>query len=93
MIQNFKQPWLEEFWDTGEHRRVPPDLKQRLLRKLDILNGVKELRDLDAVPSNRLHPLRGDRKGQWAISVNGPWRLCFRFEDGRILDVELIQYH
>ncbi|NUQ40834.1 MAG: type II toxin-antitoxin system RelE/ParE family toxin [Calditrichaceae bacterium] len=45
------------------------------------------------LPSNHLHPLRGDRKGQWAISISGAWRLCFKFEEGDVFDVELVQYH
>jgi proteic killer suppression protein len=93
MIFNFKQSWLKEFWNTGENRRVPPQLKERLLRKLDILNSAWEIRDLNAVPSNHLHALHGEREGQWSISVNGPWRICFRFEDDQIFDVELVQYH
>jgi len=93
MIDNFKQPWLEDFWNTGKHEHVPPDLKVRLLRKLDILNSAKELKDLSGPPSNHLRPLHGEREGQWAISVNGPWRLCFKFVEGQILDVELVQYH
>jgi proteic killer suppression protein len=93
MTENFKQPWLEEFWDSGRHKRLPPDLRDRLIRKLDILNSAKELKDLSAPPSNHLHPLHGEREEQWAISVNGPWRLCFRFIDGQICDVELVQYH
>ena len=58
-----------------------------------MLYHAHELRDLASPPANRLHPLKGDRKGQHAISVNGPWRLCFRFKDGDVYDVELVQYH
>jgi proteic killer suppression protein len=93
MIKSFKHSWLEEFWNTGQSKRVPPFLKDRLMRKLTILENAIELKDLSSPPSNHLHPLHGDREGQWAISVNGPWRLCFKFEDGDILDVELVQYH
>lgn len=93
MIESFKQPWLEEFWNTGKHKRIPADIKDRVLRKLDILNSAKELKDLAAPPSNHLHSLHGDREGQWAVSVNGPWRLCFRYADGQIYDIELVQYH
>jgi plasmid maintenance system killer protein len=35
----------------------------------------------------------GDRKDQWAMTINGPWRLCFRFEDGDAWDVEIVDYH
>ena len=90
MIKNFKQSWLEEFWNTGKQKRVPPELKNRLLRKLDMLNSAKALRDLKAPPSNQLHSLHGDRKGQWAISVSGSWRLCFKYQDGDIFDIELV---
>jgi len=93
MIKSFKQSWLEKFWNTGKHKHVPPFLKDRLMRKLTILENAKELKDLSSPPSNHLHSLHGNRKGQWTISVNGPWRLCFKFEDGDIFDVELTQYH
>jgi len=76
-----------------ERKKVPPKLKTRLERKLDMMNAANKIDDLKSPPSNKLHQLHGDRKGQWAISVNGPWRLCFKFEDGDVFDVELVQYH
>ncbi|NIS39125.1 hypothetical protein GWN26_16095, partial [Candidatus Saccharibacteria bacterium] len=69
MIKTFNQSWLEKFWNYGKHKKVPPFLKDRLMRKLTILENAKELKDLSSPPSNHLHPLHGDRKGQWAISV------------------------
>ncbi len=93
MIKDFKQSWLEDFWHSGKHKRVPTHLQKRLIRKLDMLNCANELRDLRSPPSNHLHSLHDDRKGQWAISVSGPWRLCFKFEDGDVSDIELVQYH
>lgn len=68
-------------------------MKRQLSHKLDILNSASVLKDLESPPGNRLHSLYGDREGEYAVSVNGPWRLCFRFEDGDIYDVELVQYH
>ena len=93
MIKSFKQSWLEQFWNDGKHKKVPPKLQNRLLRKLDMMNSIDDLKDLSSPPSNHLHPLHGEREGQWAISVNGPWRLCFRYQDGDIYDIELVQYH
>ena len=93
MIRTFSQPWLEEFWHTGKHKRAPSDLEDRLLRKMDMVNRAASLKDLKAPPSNHLHALHGDREGQWAISVSGAWRLCFRFENGDIFELELVQYH
>jgi proteic killer suppression protein len=40
-----------------------------------------------------LHKLAGARNDQWAVSVNGPWRICFRFKDGDVWDVEIVDYH
>jgi proteic killer suppression protein len=93
MIKSFAQPWLEDFWHNGKHKRIPSEVVRQLLRKLDMLNKAIDVKDLSAPPANHLHRLRGDRKGQWAISVNGPWRLCFRFENGEVSELELIQYH
>lgn len=93
MIVNFKQSWLEDFWNSGSQKRVPPKLQKRLIRKLDMLNCATELCDLKSPPSNHLHQLHGDREGQWAVSVSGPWRLCFVFKDGDIYNLELVQYH
>ena len=93
MIRNFKQKWLEEFFHSEKSKHVPSELIKRLNRKLDMLNAIEELKDLNSPPSNHLHPLYDNRKGQWSISVSGSWRLCFRFEDGDIFDLELIQYH
>ena len=61
MIKTFAQPWLEEFWHNGKHKRVPPELEARLLRKMDMLNRAAARKDLDAPSSNRLHALHGDR--------------------------------
>jgi proteic killer suppression protein len=45
------------------------------------------------LPGYRLHPLSGDLKGFWSVTVNGNWRVIFRFEDGQVRDVRLIDYH
>lgn len=63
------------------------------LRKLAILHRVSRVEELKVPPNNRLEALKGDRKGQWSIRINDPWRICFRFSDGRALDVEIIDYH
>ena len=46
-----------------------------------------------ALPSFRLHPLKGDRKGFWAVTVSANWRIVFHFADGNAFDVDLIDYH
>ena len=58
-----------------------------------MLDDAYLLEDLRIPPGNRLEALRGDRKGQWSIRINDQWRVCFRFEDGDALDVEISDYH
>jgi toxin HigB-1 len=63
------------------------------LEMLSLLEAASSLAPLAALRSARLHKLRGNRKDQWAISVNGPWRICFRFRNGDAYDVEIVDYH
>lgn len=57
------------------------------------LNVAKSLQDLSPLKSIGLHKLKGDRAGQWAMSVNGPWRICFEFHRGDAYEVEIVDYH
>jgi len=63
------------------------------LELLAMLDAAATLRDLRPLKSVGLHKLKGNRKGQWAMTVNGPWRICFRFRDGDAHDVEIVNYH
>lgn len=60
---------------------------------LAALDAATSIRDLSPLRSVGLHKLAGDRKGQWAMTVNGPWRICFRFSDGEAYDVTIVDYH
>lgn len=60
---------------------------------LAALDAAVSLKDLSPLKSVRLHRLTGDRKGQWAMTVSGPWRICFRFRDGDAYDVTVVDYH
>ena len=62
-------------------------------RKLLILHRAGSLRDLSALPGNRLEALKGDRAGQRSIRVNMQWRICFVWRDGDAYDVEIADYH
>jgi proteic killer suppression protein len=57
------------------------------------LNVTKSLHDISPLKSVGLHKLKGDRKGQWAMTVNGPWRICFEFRKGDAYEVEIVDYH
>jgi proteic killer suppression protein len=62
-------------------------------RKLLYLNRARVLQDLRVPPGNRLESLRGERKGQFSIRVNDRWRICFRWLDDGVHDVEIVDYH
>ena len=79
-------------YERGDPSRVSPDLADRLALALADLDDARKASDLD-LPGYRLHPLKGDLKGYWSISISGNWRVIFRFEDGDVSDVDLIDYH
>ncbi len=60
---------------------------------MEYIDLATRLEDLRAPPSNRLHQLGGDRNGQFSISVNDQWRICFRFVDADAYNVEITDYH
>jgi toxin HigB-1 len=57
------------------------------------LNVAAALTDLSPLKSVGLHKLKGERKNQWAMTVNGRWRLCFEFRKGDAYEVEIVDYH
>ena len=60
---------------------------------LAVLDAATSLNDLSPLKSVGLHKLTGNRKGQWAMTVNGPWRICFVFRKGDAYNVEIVDYH
>jgi len=78
---------------TGKSKKFQPDILRRALRRLEYIDLATCLDDLKVPPSNRLHALKGDREGRYAISVNDQWRICFRFKDGDAYEVEITDYY
>ncbi|MND01348.1 Plasmid maintenance system killer protein [compost metagenome] len=64
----------------------------RLRRILAALDAAATVEAMDQ-PTFRLHPLKGDLRGFWAVTVRANWRVIFRFEDGNVLDVDFVDYH
>ena len=93
VIESFADKHTRELFITGKSRRIQPDLLRRAARRLEFIGLATCLDDLKVPPSNRLHALKGDREGLYAISINDQWRICFRFQDGDAYDVEITDYH
>ena len=91
-IKGFKHAGLKRFFDGNDGRRLPQDRLNRIGDILDGLHQTAVIKNMDQ-PGYRLHPLKGKRKGYWAVCVSANWRIVFRFEGGNIYDVDLIDYH
>ena len=83
---------LRSLHERDDPARLPANLAPRLRRILFRLQEATRSGDADA-PGFRLHPLKGDRAGDWSVRVSGNWRVVFCFEDGEVVDVDLIDYH
>jgi proteic killer suppression protein len=92
MIKSFRHKGLKRLFETGNHRGVRHHLAPRIRRQLDYLNAAKQIADMN-LPGFNLHELKGKRKGIWAITVSGNWRITFNFTDGDAYDVNLEDYH
>lgn len=93
MIKTFADRHTQELYATGKSKRFPSDVVRRAIRKLEYIDFAARLDDLKVPPGNRLHALERGRVGQYALSVNDQWRICFRFMDGDAYDVEIADYH
>lgn len=93
MIKTFANRQTRDLFTTGSAKRFPADVARRAVRKLEYVDLATSVDDLRVPPGNRLHALKGNRQGQYAIAVNDQWRVCFRFVDGDAYDVEVCDYH
>ena len=93
MIRTWANRASERFYTEGKSspfRGLDVEAAQDLLAAL---RAARSLRDLSPLKSVGLHKLKGDRAGQWAMTVNDRWCICFRFKDGDVYDVEIVDYH
>ena len=92
MIQSFSHKGLKRFFGTESLRGIQADHKDRLRLILTNLNVATQPRNMD-LPGYKLHPLKGKRKGEWAVSVSGAWRVTFSFDGGDVANVNYEEYH
>jgi proteic killer suppression protein len=92
VIKSFAHKGVEKFFHTGSKAGIQAKHAQKLSLQLALLNAAKQPEDLNA-PGWRLHPLRGELSGHWAIMVSGNWRLTFKFEAEDAILVDYQDYH
>ena len=83
---------LRTLYERDDAAQLPASLVPRLRRILFRLQEATHPGSADA-PGFRLHPLKGNRAGQWSVRVSGNWRVVFRFKDREVIDVDLTDYH
>ena len=92
VIRSFRHKGLEAFFTRDDPRKILADRVDRITRLLDRLDGAKVPQDMN-LPGWGFHELKGKRKGEYAVSVSGNWRVTFRFEGMDAFDVNLEDYH
>ena len=91
-VMRIRHKGLRELFEHDSGRRLPPHFVPRLRYILTMLDEARRPKDMDR-PGLRLHPLKGDRRGQWSVWVSGNWRIVFRFDEGEVVGVDLVDYH
>ncbi|MBN2497364.1 MAG: type II toxin-antitoxin system RelE/ParE family toxin [Deltaproteobacteria bacterium] len=92
MIKGFKHKGLERFFLRGSKAGIRPEHADRLRLILARLHAARVPDDM-RLPGLRLHALKGELKGHWAVDVSGSWRLVFRFDEADVADVDYVDYH
>jgi toxin HigB-1 len=93
MIECFADAETEKVFRGFVSRKLSGDIQRTARRKLLQLDAAVELAFLRIPPGNRLEALQGRRSGQHSIRIDDQWRICFRWEEGRVYEVEIIEYH
>ena len=94
MIQSYRDKRTKEFAE-GKRVKEFEGFRRQAEKRLDILDAAAGLPDLQALPSNALESMKGDRKGQYSIRINMQWRICFEWTEGQSgpSNVEIVDYH
>ncbi len=93
MIRSWRNSATRKIWHGERPNQFRALDFEAAIDLLMALNVAKSLQDLSLLKSVGLHKLKGDRMGQWAMTVNERWRICFEFRKGDAFNVEIVDYH
>lgn len=94
MIQTFADKGTEKVYHQKFSKKLPQSIQKIALRKLMMMDAAIDINDLRIPPANHLEKLEGDRQGQYSITINNKYRICFRcITPNRFFDVEIVDYH
>jgi proteic killer suppression protein len=92
VIKTFRHKGLRRFFEDDDGSKLPPAMQERIRLILSVLHAAPEIEGIN-LPTFRLHPLKGDWQGYFAVTVRANWRIIFRFVDGDAYDVDFVDYH
>jgi proteic killer suppression protein len=92
MIKSFKHKGLEKLFVDDDSSEINPEHIEKLENILYMIDSAENIQDLNTV-SFKLHPLKGNKKGIWSITVRANWRITFRFENGNAYILNYEDYH
>jgi proteic killer suppression protein len=84
---------LKRLFEDGNAKGVLPGSAAKIGDILAAIDAAVEIEDVSLFPGWRLHPLKGDLRDFWSITVSGNWRIIFRFEGGDAFELDLVDYH
>jgi proteic killer suppression protein len=92
MIRSFRHRGLKRLFERGEAAQVRADMREKIENILAMLDAAVSAESMN-LPGFRLHPLKGELRGCWAVTVRANWRIVWRFEGADAVDVDLVDYH
>ena len=95
LLTRFRHKGLKRLYEDGNIRGVQPGTADKLRKLLFALETADDLDQVSRFPGWKLHPLKGDLKGFWSLTVTGNWRLAFRYDEAgnTASEIDLIDYH
>jgi proteic killer suppression protein len=95
LLVRFRHKGLRQLHEDGNAKGVPSAMADKLRKLLFAVETAETLQQLGRFPGWRLHPLKGDRRGSWSLTVTGNWRLIFSYDErtNTASDIDLIDYH
>jgi proteic killer suppression protein len=92
-IRSFRHKGVKRLFEDGNAKGVLPSLADKIGDILAAIDAAVEIEDVSLFPGWRLHPLKGDFRDFWSVTVSGNWRIIFRFEGGNAFELDLVDYH
>ncbi|MGB9153202.1 MAG: type II toxin-antitoxin system RelE/ParE family toxin [Alphaproteobacteria bacterium] len=92
MIESFKHRGLERLFEEDNPRGVSAEHVRKIKQILALLEAAEKIEDVN-YETFRLHPLTGNLRGLWSVTIRANWRIVFRFNKGKVSDVDLVDYH